>query len=228
MGIHDGHRSRLKQEFIERGLDGFPEHKVLELLLFFSVPRKDTNHIAHDLIDTFGSLSGVLDADIRNLRRVPNVGEQSAILLKLIPSIAAKYMASRTEAVSIVRDSTDLHHIFAPYFYGARNEMSYLACFDGKMKLLGVRKLSEGGPNETDLLPRKVAYEALSFNATAVVLAHNHPSGVATPSDADISTTRYLHQVLSGIDLYLYDHVILADEDMVSLRDSGYLSALTL
>ncbi len=224
MGQHDGHRGRMKQEFLRSGLDGFSDHRALELLLFYSRPRGDVNPIAHDLLDTFGSLSGVLDAEVEALCKVPNVGENTAILLKLVPTLAARYLTSRVSADLILRDSRDLQTLFRPYFFGARNEMSYLACFDGKLKLLGVRKLSEGGPNDTEIAPRTIVSTALTYNATAVVLAHNHTSGLATPSDADISTTRYLRQVLQSVNVQLYDHVIMTDDDMVSLRDSGYFS----
>ena len=225
MGIHDGHRSRMKQEFLQGGLTHFSETRALELLLFYSRMQGDVNPTAHALLDTFGSLAGVLDADPQELMTVPGVGENTAVLLKLVPALAAKYLASRTSAEVIIRNSSDLHDLFAPYFFGARNELSFLACFDSKLKLLGVRKISEGGPNETSIGPRQIAAAALSYNASAVVLAHNHPSGLASPSDDDISTTRYLLQVLRGLGIVLYDHVILADDDMVSMRDSGYFMA---
>ena len=222
MGIHDGHRSRMKQEFLQGGLTHFSEPRALELLLFYSRMQGDVNPTAHALLDAFGSLAGVLDADPQELMSVPGVGENTAVLLKLIPALAAKYLASRTSAETIIRNSGDLRDLFAPYFFGARNELSFLACFDSKLKLLGVRKISEGGPNETNIGPRQIATAALSYNASAVVLAHNYPSGLASPSDDDISTTRYLFQVLRGLGIVLYDHVILADDDMVSMRDSGY------
>ena len=222
MGIHDGHRSRMKQEFLQGGLTHFSEPRALELLLFYSRMQGDVNPTAHALLDAIGSLAGVLDADPQELMSVPGVGENTAVLLKLIPALAAKYLASRTSAETIIRNSGDLRDLFAPYFFGARNELSFLACFDSKLKLLGVRKISEGGPNETNIGPRQIATAALSYNASAVVLAHNHPSGLASPSDDDISTTRYLFQVLRGLGIVLYDHVILADDDMVSMRDSGY------
>ena len=222
MGIHDGHRSRMKQEFLQGGLTHFSEPRALELLLFYSRMQGDVNPTAHALLDAFGARAGVLDADPQELMSVPGVGENTAVLLKLIPALAAKYLASRTSAETIIRNSGDLRDLFAPYFFGARNELSFLACFDSKLKLLGVRKISEGGPNETNIGPRQIATAALSYNASAVVLAHNHPSGLASPSDDDISTTRYLFQVLRGLGIVLYDHVILADDDMVSMRDSGY------
>lgn len=225
MGTHDGHRNRMKQEFLQGGLESFSEVRALELLLFYSRLQGDVNPTAHTLLERFGSLSGVMDADPAELKAIPGVGENTAVLLKLVPALSAKYLASRTSGDMILRSSRDLQEIFVPYFFGARNEMSYLACFDAKLKLLGVRKLSEGSPTATDISVRQIAAAALSLNATAVVLAHNHPSGLASPSDEDIATTCHVHQVLSKLNITLYDHVILVDDDMVSLRDSGYFMA---
>ena len=152
------------------------------------------------------------------------MGENTVALLKLIPAIAARYLASRTNADVIISDSASLQALFVPYFFGARNELSFVACFDGKLKLLGVKQLSEGTPTANEINLRKITTIALSLNATAVVLAHNHPSGVATPSQEDIFLTHYVQQSLLPLGITLYDHVILTDDDMVSLRDSRHLT----
>ncbi len=219
---HEGHRLRMKQEFLRGGLAAFSDVRALELLLFYAAPRGDVNGLAHDLLDAFGSFAGVLDASPEELCRVPGVGEHTMILLKLIPAAAARYLSSRADPEFVLRSTRDLWELFSPYFFAARNEMTFLACFDGKRKLLGVRKVSEGGPAATDIAVRQVAAAALAFNATVVVLAHNHPSGVAAPSEADVSATLYLRKYLQSMEILVYDHVILADGDMVSMRDSGY------
>ncbi len=226
MGIHQGHRDRMKQEFLQGGLAHFSEPRALELLLFFSRFQGDVNPLAHELLAAFGSLAGVLDAPPEELAKIPGVGENPVVLLKLIPAIAARYLASRTSGEVIVSDSASLYNLFLPYFFGARNEMSFLACFDGKLKLLGVKKISEGSPNANEISVRKISTEALALNATVVVLAHNHPSGLATPSEEDIFSTRYIQDALRPLGIVLYDHVILADDDMVSLKDSKYLTIL--
>lgn len=223
MSIHDGHRERMKREFLSGGLEPFSELRALELLLFYSRRQGDVNPLAHSLIDHFGSLSGVLDADPKRLAQVPGVGENTVLLLKLIPAMAAKYLSSRTNTEEILRTTEDIRRVFSAYFFAAKNEMTFLAALDGKRKLLGVRKLSEGTPNATDVTTRQVAEAALSLNATAVILAHNHISGVATPSDADLITTAYLQDFLSKMSIALLDHVIMVDDDMVSLRESNYL-----
>lgn len=220
--IHKGHRERMKQEFLKGGLEAFSDVRALELLLFYALPQGNVNPLAHTLLDTFGSLAGVLDADIEDLKRVSGIGDHAAILLKLVPALSAKYVASRARSDFVLRDSKDLWDLFSPYFFAARNEMTYLACFDNQGKLLGVRKISEGGPNATDIGVRQLASAALSFNASMVVLAHNHPSGDITPSDQDVSTTLYIRRLMDQINIYVYDHVILSDEEMTSMRACGY------
>ncbi|MCI8414784.1 MAG: RadC family protein [Ruminiclostridium sp.] len=218
MALHDGHRERMRQEFLQGGLDSFSEVRTLELLLFFSRPQGDVNPLAHALLDTFGSLAGVLDASPEDLARVPGVGKNTVVLLKLFPALSAKYLASRARKTLDGSTLEGLREIFMPCFFGARNEMTYLACFDNSFKLLGVRKLSEGGPSASDISLRKLVSTALSFNADLVVLAHNHPNGDASPSDRDLSTTKQLRQYLQPLELRLHDHVILTDEKIISLQ----------
>lgn len=220
---HSGHRDRVKREFLSGGLSHFSEVRALELLLFYSRRQGDVNGLAHLLLETFGSLAGVLDADPEQLTRVPGVGENTAVLLKLVTAMAKKYLVSRSAAETILEDSRSIHRLFAPYFFGAKNEMVYLACLDNKLKVLGVRKLSEGIPNSTDITARQMAEGVIALNATVVILAHNHISGVATPSQADLDATAYLKNFLANMRVTLYDHVILTNEDMISMRDSRIL-----
>ncbi|MFQ8985063.1 MAG: JAB domain-containing protein [Evtepia sp.] len=137
-----------------------------------------------------------------DLRKAPGV--ETRYLSSLIPP-SPRYLASRTSAEVILSDSATLHALFTPYFFGARNEKSFLACFDSKGKLLGVRPLSEGTPNANEISLRKITTEALALNATVVVLAHNHPSGLATPSQEDLFLTRYIQDSLRPLGITLYD-----------------------
>lgn len=228
MGIHDGHRERMRQEFLKGGLEGFSDVRTLELLLFFSRSQGDVNPLAHALLDTFGSLSGVLDADPSDLRRVPGVGQNTVVLIKLFTALSAKYLASRTKKDVDGSTTEGLWNIFSPYFFGARNEMAFVGCFDTNLKLLGVKKVSEGGPNASGISVRTLSYAALSMNASVVVLAHNHPSGTAEPSQEDISTTAFLRTHLQPMEVDLYDHVILTDENIYSLRRNGYFKGFAL
>lgn len=219
--IHEGHRKRLKGEFLARP-DSFPDHKLLELLLFYANPRGDTNPIAHALMERFGSVAGVLDAAPEELAKVPGVGEHAISLLKTVKEATGRYLAARTSMEEIVRTTDDADGILRPYFFGARDERVCLLCMDGKGKNLGVRKIGEGSVNAAEVTTRKVVEAALSLNASHVILAHNHVSGLALPSDEDKATTRYLAKVLRTVGVVLVDHLIFTDDDMVSLRDSGF------
>ena len=221
--MHAGHRGRVKEEVRRRGLEALPEHRVLEFLLFYAIPRGDTNGLAHRLIDRFGSLSGVLDASVEELSAVPGIGEHAALLLRTIPELCSCYVASRSEVGDVADSPERVREILTPYFFGARNEMVYLLCLDGKRKVLGVRKITEGSVNTAEVTARRITEEALALRASYVVLAHNHVSGIALPSRQDCDTTRYLAQVLEPIGIELSDHVIFCDDDMVSLRDSGFM-----
>lgn len=221
MGTHNGHRQRLKTEFLARP-DSFPDHKLLELLLFYANPRSDTNPLAHELIDRFGSLAGVLDATPEELQKVKGVGEHAAVLFKAVKEFSGRYLAVRTQVDGIARNARDYYALLRPYFFGARNEMLCLLCLDGKHKVLGIRRLGEGNVNAVSITTRLIAEAALSLNASAVVLAHNHVSGIALPSDEDVATTNSLAPILSTLGIDLTDHLIFVDDDMVSLRDSGF------
>lgn len=221
MSIHDGHRRRLKEEFLARP-DSFPDHKALELLLFYANPRGDTNPTAHALMDRFDSISGVLDAPPEELWKVPGVGEHTVALLKAVKELAGRYFSSRTSLGEIVQSVKDARALLEDYFVGARSERICLLCMDGKGKSLGVRVVGEGSVNSVHVTTRTVVEAALSLNASRAILAHNHVSGLALPSAEDRATTERLKEVLWAVGVRLEDHLIFADDDMVSLRDSGF------
>ena len=221
MGIHDGHRRRLKTEFLIRP-DAFPDHKVLEFLLFYANPRADTNPLAHALIERFGSLTGVLDATPDELCKVPGIGEHASVLLKAVKELGGRYLAGRTSVEDIIRTTADACRALHPYFFGARNERVCLLCMDGKRKLLGVRKICEGNVNAVEITTRLVVEASLSLNSSAVILSHNHVSGLAFPSTEDRATTVHLREILAQVGVLLADHIIFVDDDAVSLRDSGF------
>lgn len=224
MGVHDGHRKRLKTQFLIHGED-FHDHQLLELLLCYAIPQGDVNGLAHALLDQFGSLAGVFDALPPSLTRVDGVGEHTAVLLKLIPKLAGRYSTIHSSPGDILASSRAARDYLLPYFQtGPRNEMVYLVCMDAKYKVLGCHKLGEGTVNAADITPRRVVELALAHNASAVLLAHNHVSGLALPSNADLLTTETLARVLREVGVELADHLIFTEDDMVSLKDSGLLN----
>ena len=221
MSIHDGHRQRLKNRFRAEGLDHFDEHQVLELLLYYVIPRKDTNPIAHALLDRFGSLSQVLEAQPEELAKVPGMGDSAATFLSLITSVGRYYLVNRTIQETILPTIEKCGQYLLPYFYGRRNETVFLLCLDAKCKVLCCKELGEGSVNSAAVPIRRIVETALGVNATSVILAHNHPSGLALPSGDDIQTTRRVAMALDAVEIGLIDHIVVADDDYVSLAQSG-------
>ena len=221
--VHTGHRKRTKDEFLANGLNGLPDHRVLELLLFYAIPQKDVNPLAHALLDRFGSLAGVFHATAEQLMAVDGVGYNTAVLIRLTPAVAARYLQSSSSFDGQVVGAWQFRELLLPLFFGQRNELAYLVCLDGKNKLLVTKKLGEGIADTVQITTRKVLETALACNATRVVLAHNHVSGVAIWSDADLDTTLRLKKVLRDVDIELMDHFIFAGDDMVSMAASGIL-----
>jgi len=226
MSVHDGHRARLKEQFSEHGLGALPDHNVLELLLFYSIPRGDVNPLAHDLVDRFGSLAAVFDAPIEKLMSVPGVGENTARLIKLIPQVSRRYLISRAKFDGILSSPAAAGRYLLPYFYAERDEVVYLVCLDGKRQVLSCRCLFRGSVNSANVSVRKLVETALSCNAASVILAHNHPSGIAVPSREDEATTRRIMAALDAVEIELADHIVVADDDFVSMADSGFFKRL--
>lgn len=226
MSKHDGHRDRMRNRFLEQGLDGFEDHQVLEMLLYYSIPRKDTNEMAHDLIAAFGSFSGVLDAPVGELCKVPGVGMSIATMLSFAGSVVRYYMVDKAKQdVTIFATLNDCVDYLRPYFTGRRNETVYMLCLDAKCKLLACKMLGEGSVNSAAVPLRKIVDIALATNATSVVLAHNHPGGIAFPSGDDLNTTKQLANILRSVDIILADHIVFSDEGSVSMAQSGYYDA---
>ena len=221
--VHTGHRKRAKDEFLANGLNGMPDHRVLELLLFYSIPQGDVNPLAHELIDRFGSLAGVFNATPEQLMEVDGVGHSTAVLISLVLAAAARYSQVNSRYDGRLVTAWQFRELLLPLFFGQRNELVYLVCMDGKCKPLAVKKLGEGIPDTVQITARKVLEEALACNATRAALAHNHVSGVALWSDADLDTTLRLKAVLREVGVELVDHFIIAGDDMVSMADSGLL-----
>lgn len=223
MSMHDGHRKRLRQRFLEEGLDHFTDVQVLELLLFYCIARQDTNPIAHRLLEHFGSLSRVLEAPVAELCKVEGVGENTAIFLRLVTQTGSFYLKDRAAQTKVLPTLESCAQFLQPYFYGQNVETVYLLCLDAKCKLLCCKKMSQGNVNSTEISIRKIVETALSANASSVLLAHNHPGGIAIPSYADIRTTLNVASALQAMDVHFIDHLVICDDDYVSLMQSGYL-----
>ena len=220
--VHKGHRERLKARFLETVLDSFTDLQALELLLFYAIPQKDTNPIAHALLDRFGSLSQVLDAPLEALKKVPGISDHSASLLRLVTELARFYQVDSAQRTEVLTSLDACGRYLVPWFFGRKVETVFLLCLDAKCKVLCCREIGEGSVNAASISVRKVVEAALSANATTVVLAHNHPSGVALPSADDVQTTRRIAAALSAVEVKLIDHIVVAEGDFISMAQSGY------
>lgn len=222
MSIQEGHRQRLKDRFRTEGLENFTERDVLDLLLFYCISRKDTKPIAQALLDHFGSLEQVLEAPAEELEKVDGVGKNTATFLTLTVALERYFRVRQHDKDVILTNTTACGKYFLPYFRGRRNEMVFLLCLDAKCKVLCCKEVGEGSVNSAAISIRRIVELALGANATTVILAHNHPSGLALPSGDDVQTTLRLAKALDAVEVNLADHIVVADDDFVSLAQSGY------
>lgn len=224
--IHGAHRSRMRERFDKQGMDGLQDHEVLEMLLYYSVPRADTNPTAHRLLKAFGTLHGVLEARPEALTQVEGVGQRSAQLIGFVRELAKRYETDRVE--NEMRDiplttSELIGAYIMPRFLGMTEERSLAVCTDQKGKILCVEELGKGTIRATEISVRRLAEAAMRVGAASVIIAHNHPSGFAAPSHDDLVATRRIREAMNGIGVRLRDHIIVAGDDFVSLRDSNLL-----
>lgn len=214
---HDGHRARMRARFAQAGLEGFAPHEALELLLFYAIPRRNVNPLAHHLIDRFGSLGAVLDAQPEQLCQVEGISEASATLISLVAALARASEKERQAQRAVITNYRDAKDYCAHLFMGKTDEVLYAICLDAQGRVLRAVPAITGTIDEIAIYPRTIVRTALWHEAHAVVLAHNHPSGVLEPSDADIETTALLREALGMVDIGLLDHIIYADGECMSM-----------
>lgn len=222
MSIHKEHRQRLRDRFIKEGLDNFDELYVLELLLFYCIPRVDTNPIAHRLLERFGTLNNVLNASAYELEKVEGVGKNTSTFLTLITQVGRYYQVKQSEPGKILRTIDQCGNYLVPYFFGREQETVFMLCLDAKCKVICCKMVGEGSVNSANIPVRRVVEIALAANATTVVLAHNHPSGLAIPSADDIQTTQRIAAALETVEIVLADHIVVSKDDYVSITQSNY------
>lgn len=214
---HEGHRKRVREKFLQDGsLLNYPEHNILELLLFYSAPRSDTNALAHLLIDRFGSLQGVLNAPYESLIQTKNVGEHTAVLLKLIHELIKKSLADEAAEIKHLNNDVDTMRFIRPYFHNSRNEHLIMICLNNTGKILRTSTISEGAHDFACIDTRKLIQEVIFSNATKVIIAHNHPGGISAPSTADLEVTRQISKILHSINAKLLNHYIVTEDDCFS------------
>jgi len=226
--MHEDHRERVRARFLSSGLTGFPPHNVLELLLFYSIARRDTNEIAHRLLNRFGSLAGVLEAPFEELCKVDGIGENSAVLIMLIFQLAKRYLMEQASTKLSFDSTQEFRDYVSAQFVGCKNEVAYLLCLNNAGQLLKCCPVSLGTKNVVNLDNRTLLETAFLHNATNVVLAHNHPNGIAAPSSNDVKRTESAVKLFQQVHIKLLDHLIITADDCFSMANHVNFSRLFL
>lgn len=212
---HEGHRARMRTRLRDSSPSSFADHEILEMLLYHSIARGDTNETAHSLLEAFGSIEGVLDADAAHLQSVWGVGETSAVLLTLAGELARRYATQKfmeKQGTLGALDSPEKVAAFlAPRFMGATKEMALVLLVDNAMRVLDCFPLSLGTVSGVSVSVRAIAERAYSKHAAAVFLAHNHPGGVAVPSSEDVKLTHRIKEALAILEIPLVEHFVFSD-----------------
>lgn len=213
---HKDHRKRVRKKYIQNGIEVFHLHEAVEMLLFYAVPRKDTNELAHHLLNKFGSISSLLDAPLDLLKKA-GLSENGAVFIKLIPEFARLYIDDKHSSPIKVLTTDNWGDYLVNKFIGKSNEQVILLLLDSKGKELFCGVISSGSVNASEIYIKKIVELTVLYNASSAVLAHNHPSGMALPSRTDLITTKSIYTALNLLGVQLNDHIIVADNDYVSL-----------
>lgn len=216
--MHDGHRKRLRESFLKGGLEPFSDYNVIELILFYAIPRKDTNDTAHNLLETFGSLSGVLDASIDDIKQVDGIGVSGALLIKLFTAVSKRYFLDKQKKPEL-DDVEAIGEYCVSLFTGDTVEKAYLLCFDSKNRLQNRVFIAEGSLVTVKIDKRKIMEAIVRNNTVKLILTHNHPNGLAIPSSADVRATREIANLMREVSANLIDHVIVADKEYFSMSN---------
>lgn len=214
--MHEEHRKRLRDRFVKEGLQHFEPHNVLELLLFYAIPRKDTNEIAHRLMNRFGSLSEVLEAPVTALKEVEGIGDNAAVFLSMMPQLCNIYLQDRASR-STICGLEQIAEFASQCFVGMTTEHFLLICVDNKCAVINHQFISEGSVDSSSIDIHKMLRVLAGSNATNCVVAHNHPRGSAKPSRKDLNATLTLAKELNTFRIQLLDHVIVSNDGYLSM-----------
>lgn len=224
--LHKDHRKRVRLRYLNDGIGSMADHNIIELLLFYGIPYKDTNDIAHDLIERFGDLNGVLDSSVEELMRVNGIGETTATLIHLTRDIALKYAENKKQESTLCVTEKHFEDFLRMKYAGETREIMYMLFINAHGRIVKCVKVCEGSPNTVTVDNRTVVEAALRQDATDIVLAHNHPNGFAVPSVADVRSTASVIPLLRTIGVNLLDHIIVAGDDCFSMAESKKYSKI--
>ncbi len=219
--IHKNHRNRMKNTFLEHGFTTFTEIQKLEFMLFFAIPQKDVNPLAHALLAEFGSLNKVLSADFENLLKIDGVGTHTALLLKTFKAVAAE--VPTLEPLTKISGSLVAKEYCYHLMRHSDVEDFYVICLNDVNKILKTKKINSGTANKVHVEISEITKVIITNKATKVIVAHNHPSGSMEFSDDDMHITNNIMCNCLLNDVELIDHVLVSPTEVMSLAEDGRL-----
>ena len=221
--VHDGHRDRMRERFLMEGADGLADHELLEMLLYGTIPRGNTNEIAHKLLNEFGSFSNLIEAEPHEITKTAGIGEKSAIFLSLLHELVRRYEKEQLEqkpALTSISRALDYCEALLTHCV---TERFYVLCLDSRRRIIHTAKVAEGTVGNCFVPPRTVVEKALRYHSTGVVFCHNHPRGSVRPSREDIDLTLQLKSMLDPLGVEVVDHIIVGENQCYSFFDDGIL-----
>jgi DNA repair protein RadC len=221
---HKEHRLRLRKKYRTSGVDAFHDYEALELLLCYAIPRGDVKPPAKVLLKTFGSIKGVIDADMSDLEKVRGIGPSSSVALKLLKDLCALYLKQQAMEKPQITCTSELVNYCKTALGGMKDEQFRVIYLDAQNRIIDDESIQEGIVNQAVVYPRKVLENALKRKASAIILLHNHPSGNIRPSDADIRLTRTIQETARVLDILVHDHIIIGENRFFSFREEGIMS----
>lgn len=221
--LHDGHRDRLRQRFLAEGGGNFQDHELLEMLLFYAVPRANTNPLAHRMIEEFGSLSMLLDADPYDIARVCKVKESTGILIALQKEIAVRCAQEKLKVRPVLNSVSKSKEYCTLLLNGRVTECFYIICLDARKRVIHAANVAEGTIQQAIVHPRMVMEAVIKYRAASVIFTHNHPDGICRPSMEDIHLTANLRNLLMQVQVDVVDHMIVSGNQSYSFLENGLL-----
>lgn len=222
-GAHSGRRQRVRDRYCKEGLEAFEEHEVLELLLYYSIPMRDTNVLAHSLLKEYGSLANLMETNPKELTARCKVSDTTATLISMIPSLARSYLKSRHGEKTVLDSSTKAGEYVKNLFVGYSYEVFQMVLLNSKNQVNHACVIHEGTINEAAVYPRIIVETALRHKAVSVIVAHNHPGGSLMPSTADLNVTKKIKTALEAISIRLMDHIVVAGNSYTSFAEKDLL-----
>lgn len=220
---HAMHRERLRARFRNEGLDNFEHHTILELLLYYTNAQKDTNELAHTLMDEFGSLFNVFDAPFEDLEQICGIGPQASTLIKMMPALFRVYEEDRNRAGVVLDSAEKAFQYLYPKFVGRTEEVVFAICLDSSNNARCCEIINHGTVSSATPSMRKITELAFRYSATSIIISHNHPHGLAIASEEDVMTTDAIYYTMKLLGINFMDHIIIAKDKYVSMAEMGRL-----